>query len=99
MIIRFLAHAKSELTDAVAYYDGELSGLVIDVDTNVVREQAIWILAVAHAHKPSRILDRSPEGHRLAAERTPWRPGTCGSFVGLRSASSCSVVTNATDAM
>jgi hypothetical protein len=27
MIVTFLSHAQSELTDAVAYYEGELSGL------------------------------------------------------------------------
>ncbi len=27
MIVKFLSHANSELTDAIAYYEGELSGL------------------------------------------------------------------------
>jgi hypothetical protein len=95
MIIRFLSHAKSELTDAVAYYEGELSGLghrfwdeldqhIAWIERNhevprlrpggyrrvnlkifpyyvsyVVREQVIWILAVAHAHSlPEYWIDR-----------------------------------------
>jgi hypothetical protein len=59
MIISLLSHAKSELTDAVEYYEGQLSGLVIDAVTNDVREHVIWILAVAHAHSlPEYWIDR-----------------------------------------
>jgi ParE toxin of type II toxin-antitoxin system, parDE len=95
MIVEFLPEAKSELVDAVAYYEGELSGLGQriwdEVDQHitwiagnyeipslrpggyrrvnlkifpyyisyVVRDQIIWILAIAHGHsRPEYWIDR-----------------------------------------
>jgi hypothetical protein len=95
MIIKFLSEAHSELIDAVAYYEGELSGLGQrlwgEVDEHiawivrnhevprlrpggyrrvnlqifpyyisyVVRDQVIWVLAIAHGHsRPEYWIDR-----------------------------------------
>lgn len=95
MIIKFLFQAHSELIDAVAYYEGELSGLGQrlwdEVDEHiawiarnhevprlrpgryhrvnlqifpyyisyVIRDQVIWVLAIAHGHsRPEYWIDR-----------------------------------------
>ena len=57
MIVEFLSEAKSELTDAVAYYEGELSGLGLrffdDVDQHIA-----WI---ARNHEVPQL---RPSGYR-----------------------------------
>ena len=95
MIVTFLPQARAELLDAVAYYEGELSGLGLrlweEIDQHItwiernhevprlrpggyrrvnlsvfpfyisyiVRDQAIWVLAIAHGHtRPEYWIDR-----------------------------------------
>lgn len=59
MIVEFLPQARSELHDAVSYYEGELSGLGLRFWDEIDRDPVIWILAVAHGHtRPEYWIDR-----------------------------------------
>ena len=60
MIVEFLSEAKSELFDAVAYYEGELSGLGQRLWDEVIRPRS-WSGVNSHLARPRC------ESHQLGA--------------------------------